>query len=68
MTVSPQNRILHARSGVTMEQSDDRYTVASLRTDDQTAYDDEAEAKRAFDIEVQAAENDPELMSRLGGA
>ena len=31
-------------------------------------YDDEAEAKRAFDIEVQAAENDPELMSRLGGA
>lgn len=68
MTVSPQNRILHARSGVTLEQGDGRYTVASLRTEDQAMYDDEAEAKRAFDIEVQAAENDPELMSRLGGA
>ena len=61
-------RILHARSGVTLEQKDDVYRVSSLRLSDPATFSEEADAQRAFDDEVVASEQDPELMSRLGGA
>ncbi|ASE39571.1 hypothetical protein [Brevundimonas vesicularis] len=61
-------RILHARSGVTLEQKDDVYEVSSLRLSEPATFADEADAQRAFDDEVVASEQDPELMSRLGGA
>ncbi|WBT06403.1 hypothetical protein PFY01_01635 [Brevundimonas vesicularis] len=61
-------RILHARSGVTLEQKDDVYRVSSLRLSDPATFSEEADAQRAFDAEVAASEQDPELMSRLGGA
>lgn len=61
-------RILHARSGVTLEQKDDVYRVSSLRLSEPATFSEEADAQRAFDDEVAASEQDPELMSRLGGA
>ncbi len=61
-------RILHARSGVTLEQKDDVYRVSSLRLSDPATFSEEADAQRAFDDEVAASEQDAELMSRLGGA
>lgn len=61
-------RILHARSGVTLEQKDDVYRVSSLRLSDSATFSEEADAQRAFDDEVAASEQHPELMSRLGGA
>lgn len=61
-------RILHARSGVTLEQNGDVYSVSSLRLSEPATFADEADAQRAFDDEVVASEQDPELMSRLGGA
>lgn len=61
-------RILHARSGVTLEQKADVYAVSSLRLSEPATFADEADAQRAFDNEVVASEQDPELMSRLGGA
>ena len=61
-------RILHARSGVTLEQKDDVYRVSSLRLSDPATFSEEADAQRAFDDEVAASEQDTELMSRLGGA
>ena len=68
MTDTTQTRILHARSGVTLEQREDGFAVVSLRTDGPSLFDDEAEAQRAFEAEVALAEKDPALMSRLGGA
>lgn len=61
-------RILHARSGVTLEQKDDVYRVSSLRLSDPATFSEEADAQRAFDDDVAASEQDAELMSRLGGA
>ena len=61
-------RILHARSGVTLEQKGDVYAVSSLRLSEPATFREEADAQRAFDDEVAASEQDPELMSRLGGA
>ena len=61
-------RILHARSGVTLEQKGDVYTVSSLRLSEPATFREKADAERAFDHEVVASEQDPELMSRLGGA
>jgi len=61
-------RILHARSGVTFEQKGDVYAVSSLRLSEPATFSDEADGQRAFDDEVGACEQDPELMSRLGGA
>ena len=61
-------RILHARSGVTLEQKGNIYAVSSLRLSEPATYAEEADAQRAFDHEVAASEQDPELMSRLGGA
>jgi len=68
MTDTTQTRILHARSGVTLEQREGGFAVVSLRTDAPSLFDDESEAQRAFEAEVALAEKDPELMSRLGGA
>ena len=68
MSEATQTRILHARSGVTLEQQGDRFAVASLRLEQTMRFDSQNEAQRAFDAEVVAAEKDPELMSRLGGA
>ena len=61
-------RILHARSGVTLEQNGDVYAVSSLRLSEAAAFSEQADAQRAYDDEVAACEQDPELMSRLGGA
>ena len=61
-------RILHARSGVTLEQKGAVYAVSSLRLSEPATFADEADAQRAFDNEVVASEQNPELMSRLGGA
>ncbi|QCQ97424.1 hypothetical protein [Brevundimonas sp. SGAir0440] len=61
-------RILHARSGVTLEQKGDIYAVSSLRLSEPATFREESDAQRAFDAEVAASEQDPELMSRLGGA
>lgn len=61
-------RILHARSGVALEQKGDVYAVSSLRLSEPATFREEADAQRAFDAEVAACEQDPELMSRLGGA
>ena len=61
-------RILHARSGVTLEQKGDVYAVSSLRLSEPATFREEADAQRAFDDQVAACEQDPELMSRLGGA
>ncbi|GAW42296.1 hypothetical protein SH203_02712 [Brevundimonas sp. SH203] len=68
MTDPSQTRILHARSGVTLEQRNDGFAVVSLRTEAPAVFDDEDQARQAFDAEVARAEKDPELMSRLGGA
>ncbi len=68
MSEATQTRILHARSGVTLEQQGDQFAVASLRLEQTMRFDSQDEALRAFDAEVGAAEKDPELMSRLGGA
>jgi hypothetical protein len=61
-------RILHARSGVVLEQKGDDYAVSSLRWSKPLPFTDMSEAQLAFDKEVTASEQDPELMSRLGGA
>lgn len=61
-------RILHARSGVTLEQKGDAYAVSSLRLSEAATFSEQADAQRAYDDEVAACEQDPELMSRLGGA
>ncbi len=61
-------RILHARSGVVLEQRGEDYAVSSLRLEDPLHFTDMSEAQLAFDIEVTASEQDPELISRLGGA
>lgn len=61
-------RILYARSGVTLEQKGDIYAVSSLRLSEPATFSEEADAQRAFDDEVAASEQNPELMSRLGGA
>ena len=68
MSEATQTRILHARSGVTLEQQGDQFAVASLRLEQTMRFDSQDEAQRAFDAEVAAVEKDPELMSRLGGA
>lgn len=61
-------RILHARSGVVLEQRGEDYAVSSLRLSQPLPFTDMSEAQLAFDNEVAASEQDPELMSRLGGA
>ncbi|MFN3878489.1 MAG: hypothetical protein ACK4MH_08930 [Brevundimonas sp.] len=61
-------RILHARSGVVLEQRGEDYAVSSLRLSEPLTFTDVSEAQLAFDKEVTASEQDPELMSRLGGA
>lgn len=61
-------RILHARSGVTLEQKGDVYAVSSLRLSEPATFADEVDAQCAFDDEVATSEQDPELMSRFGGA
>lgn len=65
MSEATQTRILHARSGVTLEQQGDQFAVASLRLEQTMRFDSQDEALRAFDAEVGAAEKDPELMSGL---
>ncbi|PZU76266.1 MAG: hypothetical protein DI531_03050 [Brevundimonas sp.] len=61
-------RILHARSGVVLEHRDDGYRLTSLRLEAARDFNDLATAEQAFDAEVLASENDPEIVSRLGGA
>ena len=61
-------RILHARSGVVLEQRGEDYAVSSLRLEEPLTFTDASQAQLAFDSEVTASEQDPELMSRLGGA
>jgi len=61
-------RILHARSGVVLEQRSEDYAVSSLRLAEPLTFADVSHAQLAFDSEVTASEQDPELMSRLGGA
>lgn len=61
-------RILHARSGVVLEQKGEDYAVSSLRLEKPLTFTDVSQAQLAFDSEVTASEQDPELMSRLGGA
>lgn len=68
MTDPTQTRVLHARSGVTLEQREGGFAVVSLRTEAPSLFDDEGEAQQAFEAEVALVEKDPELMSRLGGA
>lgn len=66
--MTTQARILHARSGVVLEQSGSDYRVSSLRLSEPSTFSNASEAEQAFDAEVVASERDPELMSRLGGA
>ena len=66
--MNTEARILHARSGVVLEQRGEDYAVSSLRLSEPTPFTDLSEAQQAFDNEVTASEQDPELMSRLGGA
>ena len=61
-------RILHARSGVVLEQRGEDYAVSSLRQSEPLLFMEMSKAQLAFDNEVTASEQDPELMSRLGGA
>lgn len=61
-------RILHARSGVVLEQRGEDYAISSLRLSELLTFTDLSEAQLAFDNEVAASEQDAELMSRLGGA
>ena len=61
-------RILHARSGVVLEQRGEDYAVSSLRLSEPLTFKDMSKAQLAFDKEITASEQDPELMSRLGGA
>ena len=61
-------RILHARSGVVLEQRGEDYAISSLRLSEPLIFTDLSEAQPAFDSEVAASEQDAELMSRLGGA
>ncbi|VXA95737.1 hypothetical protein [Brevundimonas sp. G8] len=61
-------RILHARSGVVLEQRGEDYAISSLRLSEPLIFTDLSEAQLAFDNEVAASEQDAELMSRLGGA
>ncbi|TFW11867.1 hypothetical protein EGY25_07295 [Brevundimonas intermedia] len=61
-------RILHARSGVVLEQRGEDYAVSSLRLSEPLTFPDASQAQLAFESEVTASEQDPELMSRLGGA
>ena len=61
-------RILHARSGVVLEQRGEDYAISSLRLSELLTFTDFSEAQLAFDNEVAASEQDAELMSRLGGA
>ncbi|MBN9465886.1 hypothetical protein [Brevundimonas sp.] len=60
--------VLHARSGVVLEHRDDGYRLTSLRLENPRDLDDLATAEQAFEAEVRASENDPEIVSRLGGA
>ncbi|MCA0368182.1 MAG: hypothetical protein LCH57_09005 [Proteobacteria bacterium] len=60
--------VLHARSGVVLEHRDDGYRLTSLRLENPRDLDDLTTAEQAFDAEVRASENDPEIVSRLGGA
>ncbi|MFA4938192.1 hypothetical protein [Brevundimonas sp.] len=61
-------RILHSRSGVVLEQRGEDYAVSSLRLAEPLTFTDVSEAQLTFDKEVTASEQDPKLMSRLGGA
>ena len=61
-------RILHARSGVVLEQREDVYRLTSLRLEAAREFNDLATAEQAFEAEIRASENDPEIVSRLGGA
>lgn len=61
-------RILHARSGVVLEQRGEDYAISSLRLSEPLIFTDLSEAQLAFDNDVAASEQDAELMSRLGGA
>jgi hypothetical protein len=61
-------RILHARSGVVLEQRGEEYAVSCLRLAEPLTFTDVSQAQLAFDGEVTTSEQDPELMSRLGGA
>ena len=60
--------VLHARSGVVLEHRDDDYRLTSLRLVIPRDFDDLATAEQAFEAEVRLSENDPEIVSRLGGA
>lgn len=66
--MSTDARILHARSGVVLEQRGEAFAVSSLRLAEPLTFTDVSQAQLAFDKEVTASEQDPELMSRLGGA
>lgn len=60
--------VLHARSGVVLERRDDGYRLTSLRLENPRDFDDLVTAEQAFDAEVRLSDNDPEIVSRLGGA
>lgn len=66
--MTTDTRILHARSGVVLEQRGEDYAVSSLRLAEPLTFTDISQAQLTFDREVTASEQDPELMSRLGGA
>lgn len=61
-------RILHARSGVVLQQDGEGYLVTSLRGPDERRFTDLEDAERVFDAEVEASERDPEIVARLGGS
>jgi hypothetical protein len=65
-------RVLHARSGVTLEVAPDEgeplYTLTSLRLREDRTFHTLSEAEHAFQHEVDLSERDPGILSRLGGA
>ncbi|QYC08968.1 hypothetical protein [Brevundimonas nasdae] len=62
-------RVLHARSGVVLQQEGDgAYVLTSLRGSDERRFADLEQAERVFDTEVAASERDPDIVARLGGS
>lgn len=61
-------RVLHARSGVVLQQDGDGYLLTSLRGSDERRFTDLEQAERLFDAEVAASERNPEIVARLGGS
>lgn len=62
-------RILHARSGVVLQQEGEGdYVLTSLRQSEERRMSDLNQAERLFDAEVAASERDPEIVARLGGS